>query len=355
MTLQEIKIGKRKIGIDHPPFIVAEMSANHRQSLNVALQIVEMAKQAGAHAIKLQTYTADTMTLNKTEGRFTITDKESPWYERNLYSLYEEAHTPWEWHPIIAKRCQELDLIFFSTPFDATAVDFLETLKVPCYKIASLEITDLPLIRKVASTKKPLIISTGGATLEEITAALTAAKKAGCEQLILLKCTAAYPAPVETLNLNTIPDLANRFQTIVGLSDHSSGTGAAIASVSLGCRLIEKHVTLSRNDGGVDSAFSIEPHELKLLVEESHNAWQALGRVFYGPTKEESRVLLYRRSLFFTKSFKRGEVITKEHVRSLRPNMGISPAEWDQVIGSKLLHDVAEGEPVTWQNIEKGK
>jgi pseudaminic acid synthase len=346
--MTEVSIGSYKIGPQHPPFIVAELSANHRGSLKKALEIVEAAKQAGVHAIKLQTYTPDTITLDVKEGDFVIHDATSLWKERNLYELYQEAYTPWEWHKPIFERCHELGLIAFSTPFDETAVDFLETLDVPCYKIASLEIVDLPLIKKAAATGKPLIISVGGATLTEIGDAVDAATHAGCKDLILLKCTAAYPAHPKDCNLRTVTHLASCFNVIVGISDHTLGLGVPIASVALGSCLIEKHFTLSRAEGGVDSAFSLEPDEFKILVEESRKAWEALGTIQYAPSNSEKSTLLLRPSLFFIQDLPAGEIIQPYHIRSVRPGSGLSPKEFDNVIGLQLKTDVKKGTPVRW-------
>ena len=271
-----INIGGRPIGQEHPPFVIAEMSGNHNQSLERALEIVEAAAKAGAHAIKLQTYTADTITLDVRGGSFEINDSNSLWAGKNLYDLYKQAHTPWHWHGPIIERARELGILCFSSPFDESAVDFLENLNVPAYKIASFENNHLPLIRKAASTGKPLIISTGMATLGELDQAVSTAREAGCNQLILLKCTSTYPATPENTNISTIPHLKKLFGVEVGLSDHTLGVGVSVASVALGASIIEKHFTLSRADGGVDSAFSLEPHELNSLVVESERAWQAL-------------------------------------------------------------------------------
>lgn len=349
--MTSINIGKYRIGPDHPPFIVAEMSANHNHSLDRALQIVDAAYAAGAHAVKLQTYTADTITIDKREGAFLISDPKSLWYGKTLYELYQEAYTPWEWHEPIFQRCQQHGIVYFSTPFDNTAVDFLESLNVPCYKIASLEITDLRLIHKTASTGKPLIMSTGGATLEEIDDAVNTARKAGCRNLILMKCTSAYPAPPESSNLLTLPNLANTFKTSVGLSDHTPGIGAAIASIALGACVIEKHFTLSRADEGVDAAFSVEPDELEALVEEGKRAWQALGKIFYGPTEAELSSLKFRRSLYFVRDLKSGDIITEDDIRSIRPGEGLPPKEYDHVLGLKVCCDVKRGDPVRWENL----
>lgn len=277
-----ITIGNRQVGQDHPPFVIAEMSGNHNQSLDRALAIVEAAAKAGAHALKLQTYTADTMTLDIDEGEFYIEDPNSLWKGASLHKLYQLAHTPWEWHAPIFKRANELGMLAFSTPFDESAVDFLESLDVPCYKIASFENTDLPLIRKVAATGKPMIISTGMASVAELDESVRTAREAGCKDLILLKCTSTYPATPENTNIRTIPHLRDLFGTEVGLSDHTMGTGVSVASVALGATVIEKHFTLSRAEGGVDSAFSMEPAEMASLVLESERAWQALGRITYG-------------------------------------------------------------------------
>lgn len=328
-------IGKYKIGPNSAPFIIAEMSGNHNQSLDRALEIVEAAAKAGAHALKLQTYTADTMTLNIDKGEFHIADEKSLWNGSSLYQLYQEAHTPWQWHKPIFTRCRELGMECFSTPFDETAVDFLETLDVPCYKIASFENVDLPLIKKVASTGKPLIISTGMATIAELDEAVQTARESGCPHLVILKCTSNYPASPENSNLNTLPHLRNLFKCEVGISDHTLGIGAAIASVALGATVIEKHFTLSRAEGGVDSAFSLEPHEIHSLVVESERAWQALGSIAYGPTVKEQASLQFRRSLYAVKDIKAGEVFTKENVRSIRPGLGLLPKYYDIVLGKK--------------------
>ncbi|RQD80972.1 MAG: pseudaminic acid synthase, partial [Methanocalculus sp. MSAO_Arc2] len=293
-----MKIGDYTISQNNPPFIIAEMSGNHNHSLDRALAIIEAAAETGAHAIKLQTYTADTITLNVSDGEFFINDEKSLWKGQSLYDLYKQAYTPWEWHEPIMKRAEELGMICFSTPFDETAVDFLETLNVPAYKIASFENNHLPLIRKVAATGKPLIISTGMATIAELDEAVRTARDAGCQDLILLKCTSTYPATPENSNILTIPHMRELFNCEVGLSDHTLGIGAAVAAVAHGATVIEKHFTLSRADGGVDSAFSMEPSELKMLVEETERAWQSLGGVVYGSMEAEKRSLMFRRSLY---------------------------------------------------------
>ncbi|MCI5222395.1 MAG: pseudaminic acid synthase [Candidatus Electrothrix sp. AR4] len=344
----ELYIKNYQIDKNSPPFIIAEMSSNHNRSLDRALKIVEAAAVSGVHAIKLQTYTADTMTLDSAEGDFCINDPESLWHGRSLYDLYQEAHTPWEWHKPLFDRAQELGLVAFSTPFDETAVDFLEELQIPCYKIASFENTDLPLIRKVAATGKPIIISTGMATIAELDETVRAARESGASEIILLKCTSTYPASPENTNLLTIPHMKELFGCEVGLSDHTVGIGTAIGSVALGATVIEKHFTLSREDGGVDAAFSIEPAEMKALVLETKRAWQALGTVQYGPTKKELKSLMYRRSLYICKDIKAGEKITSENIRAIRPGHGL-PTKYIEVLhGKTVKKNVRAGTPVTW-------
>ena len=346
--MKEIQIGKYKIGSAYPPFIVAEMSGNHQHSLQKALEVVEAAKKAGAHAVKIQTYTPDTITLDSQREEFLIQDASSLWKNRTLYDLYREAHLPWEWHRPIFERCRQLGLEAFSTPFDETAVDFLEELNVPCYKIASPEIVDHDLIRKVASTRKPLIISTGASNLAEIEEAVAIARAAGCTQLILLKCTAAYPAMPQDIHLRTLPHLAECFDTLVGLSDHTLGIGVAIASVALGACLIEKHLTLSRNDGGVDSPFSLEPEELTALVNESKNAWMSLGKIRYEPSLAEHVTFSHRPSLYFVEELKEGTRIERHHIRSVRPGKGLPPKELAKILGLTLVQAVKKGTPVSW-------
>lgn len=343
----EIKIADRIIGPKHKPFVVAEMSGNHNQSLERALKLVDVAADAGAHGLKIQTYTADTMTLNLSKGEFSIRDPKSLWNGRTLYDLYKEAYTPWEWHKPIFDRCRERGVIGFSTPFDETAVDFLESLNVACYKIASFENTDIPLIQKVASTRKPMIISTGMANSTELKETVDAARKAGCEDLILLKCTSTYPATPESTNLLTIPRMRELYDCQIGLSDHTMGLGVAVAAVSLGASFIEKHFTLRRADGGVDSAFSMEPEELRALVIESERAWLGLGKVQEGPTESEKPSLQFRRSLYIVKDMKRGEVFTKENLRAIRPGFGLPPKFFEQVIGRKVKTDVTMGTALT--------
>ncbi len=346
--MKEIIILNKRIGNNCPPLIIAEMSGNHNQSLERALQIVEAAAKAGAHALKLQTYTADTMTLGIEQGDFFISDDKSLWKGKSLYNLYQQAYTPWEWHKPIFDRCKELGLIGFSTPFDETAVDFLESLDVPCYKIASFENIDLPLIRKVAATGKPMFISTGMATVAELDEAVRTAREAGCNDLVLLKCTSTYPASPENTNILTIPHMRDLFQCQVGLSDHTAGIGVAVASVALGATVIEKHFTLSRADGGVDAAFSLEPAEMRALVIESERAWQALGKIHYGPTEKEKESLKFRRSLYVTQDMKAGDVFTRENMRVIRPGFGLPPKYYDFLLGKKVKRDVTKGTPVSW-------
>ncbi len=347
--MRKINIADRIISASHLPFVVAEISANHNQSLERALDIVEAAAKAGVHAIKVQTYTADTMTLDINEGEFYINDPNSLWHGKSLYQLYQQAYTPWEWHKPIFERCYELGIIGFSTPFDATSVDFLESLDVPCYKVASFENTDLPLIRKVASTGKPMIISTGMATISELDETVRTAREAGCQDLILLKCTSSYPATPENTNLLTIPQMCELFNVQVGLSDHTMGIGVAVASVALGATLIEKHFTLCRADGGVDSAFSMEPAEMHQLVIESQRAWQALGSIKYGATEAEKESVIYRRSLYVAKDMKAGEILTPENLRAVRPGLGLPPKFFDIVIGKAVNQNIKKGTPFTWK------
>ncbi len=344
-------IENRMIGEDAPPFIIAEMSGNHNQSLERALNIVDAAAKAGAHALKIQTYTADTMTLDLDNGEFNVNDPGSLWKGKSLYNLYQEAYTPWEWHAPIFKKARDLGMIAFSTPFDESAVEFLEEIDVPCYKIASFENTDIPLIRKVAATGKPLIISTGMANVAEIDETVRAARMSGCEDLVLLKCTSTYPASPMNTNILTIPHMRELFDSEVGLSDHTMGVGVAVASVVLGATVIEKHFTLSRADGGVDSAFSLEPDELQLLVCETERAWESLGVVRYGATDAESKSLVFRRSLYITADIKKGGLLTKENVRAIRPGYGLAPKHLDTVLGMRVRRSVKRGTPVSWDLI----
>ncbi|NER37084.1 MAG: pseudaminic acid synthase [Oscillatoria sp. SIO1A7] len=346
--MKEIDILGRKIGRGHPPFLVAEMSGNHNQSLERALEIVEAAAKSGVDALKLQTYTADTMTLNIDKAEFYIDSPESLWQGKSLYRLYQQASTPWEWHKPIFDRCKELGIIGFSSPFDATAVDFLESLGAPCYKIASFENTDLPLIRKVASTGKPIIISTGMATVAELEETVRTAREAGCQDLILLKCTSTYPATPENANIITIPHIRDLFGVQVGLSDHTMGIGVAVASVALGTTVIEKHFTLCRRDGGVDAAFSMEPEEMRQLAIESERGWQALGEIHYGPTDAEKGSLAFRRSLYVVRDMQAGEIFTEENVRSIRPASGLPPKYLQDILGRRAALYIKKGTPMAW-------
>ena len=346
-----IKIGNREIGTGCGPFIIAEMSGNHNQSLARALEIVEAAAKAGAHALKLQTYTPDTITLDIRGGEFEIKDPNSLWTGKNLYDLYKEAYTPWEWHKPLFDRANELGMMAFSSPFDETAVDFLESLNVPAYKIASFENNHIPLIKKVASTGKPIIISTGMATIAELDEAVTAARHTGCKDLTLLKCTSTYPATPANSNILTIPHLKQLFGCEVGLSDHTMGIGVAVASVAHGATVIEKHFTLSRAEGGVDSAFSMEPHELKMLVEETKRAWESLGQVSYGPTEAERESLIFRRSIYVAKDIKAGEVFTKENIRVVRPGLGLAPKYYETILDRLTSADLKKGTPLNWEMI----
>lgn len=345
-------ISQRAIGPNAPPFIIAEMSGNHNQSLDRALQIVDAAAATGAHALKIQTYTADTMTLDLSEGEFFVSDKKNLWQGKTLHQLYGEAHTPWEWHQPIFERARSLGLIPFSTPFDGSSVDFLESLGVPCYKIASFENTDLPLIRRVAATGKPMIISTGMASVSELDETVRTARAAGCKDLVLLKCTSTYPATPEDTHLLTIPHMRDLFGCEVGLSDHTMGIGVAVASVALGASVIEKHFTLARADGGVDSTFSMEPPEMAALVVESQRAWQALGRVLYGPASSgEEASRQYRRSLYVVEEMAAGEALSARNMRAIRPGLGLPTAHYETLLGKRVNRSVRRGTPVAWDMI----
>lgn len=348
-----IAIAHRHVGAQHAPFIIAEMSGNHNHSLDRALEIVEAAARCGAHALKLQTYTADTMTIDAPGPQFQIQDPASLWNGATLYELYQQAHTPWEWHKPIFERARSLGLIPFSTPFDETAVDFLESLDVPCYKIASFENTDLPLIRRVAATGKPMIISTGMASLRELDDMVKTARAAGCRDLILLKCTSTYPATPADTNISTIPHMRTLFDCEIGLSDHTMGVGVSVASVALGATVIEKHFTLSRADGGVDSAFSLEPAEMQQLVIETQRAWQGIGKVAYGPTIAEKNSLQFRRSLYVVEDIKAGEMLTHQNVRAIRPGHGLAPGHIDEVIGKLAARDAVRGTPLAWSLLQR--
>jgi len=346
--MKNINVAGIGIGKEHKPFIIAEMSGNHNQSLERALEIVEAAAKSGAHALKIQTYTADTMTFDIENPEFKIDDENSLWDGQSLYQLYQQAYTPWEWHKPIFDRSHELGMIPFSTPFDETAVDYLEELDVQLYKIASFENNDIPLIKKVAATGKPMIISTGMATVAELDEAVRAAREAGCKNLVLLKCTSTYPATADNTNISTIPHMRELFDVQVGLSDHTMGIGVAVASVALGATVIEKHFTLSRADGGVDSAFSMEPDELAALVVETERAWQAVGKVTYGPTEVEKASLKFRRSIYVAKDMKAGEVFTKDNSKVVRPGHGLAPKHLELLLGKTIKVDAAKGTPLSW-------
>ncbi len=337
---------------DSKPMIVAEMSGNHNQSLDRAIAIVDAAAKAGVDAVKLQTYTADTLTIDCDSEDFFISNPESLWCGQTYYQLYQKAYTPWEWQEKIFAHCNELGLMCFSTPFDASAVNFLEELDTPCYKIASFENIDLPLVRKIAQTGKPIIASTGMATVAELDDLVRTARENGCTDLTLLKCTSSYPATPKGTNLLTIPHMRELFGCKVGLSDHTLGIGVAVASVTLGVTMIEKHFTLSRADGGVDAAFSMEPNEMAQLVRECKSAWQALGEISYGITEQEKKSLKSRRSLYIVEDMKKGDVITEKNLRSIRPGLGLSPKYYDVVIGKKVNCDIKRGTKLGWNLIE---
>ena len=348
-----MKTTKLNVGAKYQPFIIAEMSGNHNQSLDRALAIVKAASQSGAHALKLQTYTADTLTLNSKSKDFVINDKDSLWSGEKLYDLYEKAHTPWEWHKPIFELARKLGILAFSTPFDETAVDFLETLNTPFYKVASFESNHIPLLRKIAKTGKPIIISSGMATLVELSEAINTIRAVGKNnQLIVLKCTSAYPASPSDANLRTIPHMQEAFNCEVGLSDHTTGIGVALAAIALGATVIEKHFTTSREGGGVDAAFSLEPQEFSELVKESERVWQSLGHVEYGPTANEKDSITFRRSLYISADMKAGEpFIYGQNIRIVRPGYGLQPKELGQFVGRKASRAVKAGTRVTWDLI----
>ena len=342
-----MKIGGLRVGAGSAPLVIAEMSGNHNQSLERALEIVDAAAQSGAHALKIQTYTAETMTIDIREREFFISDEKSLWKGESLFDLYKKAYTPWEWHEAIFDRAKKQKMLAFSTPFDRTAVDFLENLNVPCYKIASFENTDLPLIRYVAATGKPMIISTGMATFAELDETVDAARSAGCNDLVLLKCTSTYPSTPDDSNILTIPEMRSRYGCEIGISDHTMGIGVSVAAVALGATVIEKHFTLQRSDGGVDSAFSMEPQEMAQLVIETERAWQSMGKVQHGPTEKEKASLVFRRSLYVVADVKAGEKLTSVNVRAIRPGNGIAPKFYDEVIGKTAKRDIARGTPLS--------
>ncbi|MDO8521850.1 MAG: pseudaminic acid synthase [bacterium] len=350
--MKDMQIGGVYIGSHHRPFIIAEMSGNHNHSLERALEITEKAAASGVQALKLQTYTPDTLTLDIKTEQFMLMEKDSLWKGESLYELFKRAHTPWEWHKPIMARAKELGIMCFSSPFDETAVEFLETLNVPAYKIASFEITHLPLIRAAAATRKPLIMSTAMASEEEIKEAVAEARKAGCIDIVLLKCTSAYPAQAKDANILTIPDMRKKFGCEVGLSDHTLGIGVATAAVAHGAVVVEKHFTLNRADGGPDAAFSLEPNEMKELVVETERAWQSLGHVSYGATASEKASLQERRSLYIASDMKAGDVLTKGNLRCIRPSYGLPPKFYDVLLGKKVLRDVKKGTPVDWTLVD---
>ena len=346
-----MKIASVNVGAGYPPFVIAEMSGNHNQSIERAMALVDAAANAGAHALKIQTYTADTMTLDLRQGEFMVSDPDSLWAGKSLYELYQQAYTPWEWHKPIFERAATHGMLAFSTPFDETAVDFLENLGVPCYKIASFENTDLPLIKRVAATGKPMIISTGMATVAELELSVTTAREAGCKDLVLLKCTSTYPAEPVNTNLQTIPHMRELFGCDIGLSDHTMGVGASVAAVALGACVIEKHFTLNRAEGGVDAAFSLEPAELASLVVETRRAFDALGQVRYGPTTAEKASIVFRRSLYVVKDIAAGEVLSPENVRAIRPGLGLAPRHYDSVVGKNARTSIKAGTALSWELI----
>lgn len=344
----EVRLGAHTVGAAHRPFVLAEMSGNHNGDLDRALAIVDAVADSGAQGLKLQTYRADTITIDSDRPEFRIGADHELWGGENLYRLYERAHTPWEWHEEIFRRGRERGLTVFSSPFDPTAIELLESLDAPAYKIASAEIGDLPLIRLAASTGKPLVISTGTAQVGDIAAAVQAARDGGCTELVVLGCTASYPADPSETNLRGLPMIGDLFDCVVGLSDHTLGIGVAVASVAFGARLIEKHVTLARADGGVDSAFSLEPHELASLTVESARAWQALGVARIGPTRSEAQMLALRRSLYVVSDVLAGDEVTADNVRSIRPAGGLAPDLVTTVVGRRFTRDVERGTPLTW-------
>lgn len=349
MTGSSFSIAGRAIGTDHPPFVIAEMSANHNADLERAFAIMAAAKDAGAHAVKIQTYTADGITIDHDGPGFRI--EGGLWDGRTLHDLYDQAHTPWDWHPALFDKARDLGLIIFSSPFDFAAVDLLESLNAPAYKIASFELVDLPLIRACAATGKPLIMSTGMADLADIDLAIKTARDAGASEIALLHCTSGYPTPPEDADLRTIPHLAEGFGLVTGLSDHTLGNGAAVAATALGSALVEKHFTLSRADGGPDAAFSLEPAELAALCADVDIAWRALGRIRYDKSDSEKGNVQFRRSLYIVADLAEGDVLTPENLRSIRPGFGLAPRYWDLLLGKRVNRAISRGTPMAWELI----
>lgn len=349
--MDDVRIGDRIVGVSDVPFIIAELSGNHGQSLDVAKQMIDAAAKAGAHAIKLQTYTADSMTLDVDSSDFVIKEKDSLWHGAKLHSLYKKAATPYEWHEELFNYAHSLRMLAFSSPFDEHAVDFLDRLHVPCFKIASFELTDLPLIAHAASKGKPLIMSTGMASLAEIQDAVDTAKAQGCDDIILLKCTSTYPAQADNTNLLTIPNMRDAFGCQVGLSDHTKGIGVSVASVALGTTIIEKHFVLDRTAGGVDAEFSLEPQELTALVEETQRAWLAMGEVSYGGAAVEEKSKQYRRSIYVAKDIAQGETFTNTNLRIVRPAFGLAPKQWNKVLGKPASQALKKGTALAWEHL----
>ena len=345
-----IFINGRRVAVDEPPYIVAEISANHNGKIETACKLINMAKRSGVDAVKIQTYTADTLTINCDKEDFCI--RGGLWDGRNLYNLYEEAHMPWEWHEPLFEHARKLGVTIFSSPFDTTAVDMLEDLNAPAYKIASFELVDLPLIKYVASTGKPMILSTGMADAEEIQEAIDAAREGGCKEIAVLHCVSGYPAPAEDYNLRVIPNMIQRFSLVTGLSDHTLDNTTAITSIAMGVSIIEKHFTLDRNSGGPDDSFSLEPKELKQLCEQSRTAWQSLGQVTYDRKKSEKKNVIFRRSLYVVQDIKAGEIITNKNVRSIRPGFGLAPKFYEQVLGRTVLRNISRGTPLLLEDLE---
>lgn len=351
MNNKTIYICDRAVGSNVKPFIIAEMSGNHNQSLDAAMKLVEEAAKAGADAIKLQTYTPDSMTLDLKTDDFVIKNPNSPWHGSSLYDLYKDAQTPYDWHEQLFTHARKLGLIPLSTPFDANAVDFLEMLDCPCYKISSFENSDLALIKKVAQTGKPIIISSGMASLSTIESAVDTVRSTGNNSISILKCTSSYPAPPESMNLRTIPHIAETFECVAGLSDHTLGIGTSIAAVAMGAAIIEKHLTINRNDGGVDSSFSMEPHEFKLMVSEINYAWRSLGKISYNLNTSEVDSVQFRRSIYISRNVSKGEVITENNIRVIRPGYGMEPKFFEIILGKKFNSDLSTGTPLSWKDI----